>query len=93
MKFAKFYVYFENSFQENNSLVKWFFNNQFQLSGTLLWSCRNKNLIFAIYISGPSKSLTFEEGVGTLAEGGGTTEEEENKKTPDPCCPILCERL
>ena len=42
-------------------------------------------------ISGPSKSLTFEEGVVTLPEGEGTGEE--SKKVPDPCCPYICERM
>lgn len=52
----------------------------------------NNNPVFAL---GPSKSLTFEEGVGTLGESqenpeGGPAAAE---KVPDPCCPIICERM
>ena len=46
-----------------------------------------------MFIAGPSKSLTFEEGVGTLAEGDATATEDDGKKLPDPCCPLLCERM
>ena len=47
--------------------------------------------VIVICIAGPSKSLTFEEGVGTLAEGDATATEA--PKLPDPCCPLLCERM
>ena len=49
--------------------------------------------VIVICIAGPSKSLTFEEGVGTLAEGDATATEDDGKKLPDPCCPLLCERM
>ncbi len=53
------------------------------------------NILVSSFSSlGPSKSLTFEEGVGTLGESldnpDGSTEP---KKVPDPCCPIICERM
>lgn len=56
------------------------------------WVMSNNNPVFAL---GPSKSLTFEEGVGTLGESqenpeGGPAAAE---KVPDPCCPIICERM
>ena len=43
--------------------------------------------------SGPSKSLTFEEGCVGNGEAGAGTESEAPKKVPDPCCPIFCERM
>ena len=43
--------------------------------------------------SGPSKSLTFEEGLVGNGEAGAGGENAEPKKVPDPCCPIVCERM
>jgi hypothetical protein len=58
---------------------------------------QKKKFMISLFLKnlGPSKSLTFEEGVGTGVEGGGVDGENgmEPKKTPDPCCPYICERM
>ena len=50
--------------------------------------------VFIYYVfAGPSKSLTFEEGLVGNGEAGAGTDNEAPKKVPDPCCPIVCERM
>ena len=52
------------------------------------------NDFLLILLTGPSKSLTFEEGVGAMGSSGeGAEGGEEGKKVPDACCPIICERM
>ena len=56
--------------------------------------CFCPNIFSAHYVfAGPSKSLTFEEGLVGNGEAGAGTESEAPKKVPDPCCPIFCERM
>ena len=59
----------------------------------LLHVCFCSRVFIYHVFAGPSKSLTFEEGLVGNGEAGAGTDNEAPKKVPDPCCPIVCERM